>query len=1381
MARKMKKSIAMMLAAVMAASLLPMAVQVNVEANTEKASVSVYPAPQSIVTDSEEGMKFDGTVDIVVHGEQDVATLPKLKAMLDEAGVSYAEKTAVSTNAAIVLATACDDDSCTICNSVADSANALAEEQGYVLKSSNDVNAKGQVTIVGADEDGTYYGVMTLLQMMKQKTSDGRIAEVTVSDYPDVKFRGYVEGFYGFPWSFNDRKELFEDTTLYKMNTYIYAPKDDPYHRDSWRTLYPEEEAANMTALVAEAKANNTEFCWTIHPGADYSYSGTADYDKLIAKLEQVYSFGIRQFGIFYDDLSYSVANGTRHATVINNAYAYLQNKYGDIKPFITVLTRYTNSWGADTYSYFRPFMQNINEDTIVLWTGNSTMSAITYDYMQWPQTQSGIDRDFGVWWNYPVNDYCDGHLLMSPLHCLDNDVTNISTFFLNPMSEADASKVAIYSGADYSWNMEAFDSQASWERAIYELVPEANKEFERFADNIGFVSEGSGFVFEESVYLKEDLDAFEVAVYSGEGLAEINAKLKASFEQIVADADVLKNINDKELLEEITVHLDAYKVLGQAGVALTESYEAALAGNIEVCLAKMGEARELLAESAAFKVDVYDGGRTVQVRAYVGSHTLVPFMERTLNNIMTVLSANLAGKTDAQMRTNVENLEVKEVTAVDDGVYALEDVAAVMNQNDYVAIALPKATTINKVTAEVTPSENFKLQYSLNGIEWKDVDFDKTGDTLTTAAAVRGAYVRLLCTADNTNATILSLSADGAAKEEKVPVNPVITSDMTTYMDYTIGKAIDGNYNSYYWTSHGSSVGNYIQIDFGTQTILNSVALYSAINNKGVIDCFATTQLQVSNNGAVWTDVGEEKTLEDYVQSTNGLYKLEVDAGGVEARFLRFKATSNSESWLMLYELTWDITHDAAEKTISTNMGTYSNYKITNAMDGSMDTKYYSSQGANAGDYIQVDLGEETTLENATIFFGGSPNDEADAIDGFKSTKLQVSVDGNNWTDIGEAVPNTDYNHLGEGKYAVVFDVEGGVTARYVRFTAAASGNNWVQAYEVGFNDVSFVEGTASVGQSSYLDDGDIATAPVIYNVKNGDTLIYPMTTITDVATIGIYQDSAVICNAQVSVQKLDGTWVDVGTLGETWSSFDVQDTILAVKLTFDGAVEPVIYEIVVTEMEGTVNPEPPVTQPEVCEVFSDVTHGAWYEDSVQYVYDEGIIVGDGNVFAPNDATTRAMVAVILYRLAGSPKVTEADYVEYNKFTDLPKEHLWYSDAVAWALKEKVSTGDDINMRYNPTSAVTREQLALFLWRYAKYTGKDTSVDATYEELFGETYVDDWAKEGFAWAVANGVIKGAEATDAAGNIYFDLNPQGGATRAQFARVIHRYVGGSTE
>ena len=96
--------------------------------------------------------------------------------------------------------------------------------------------------------------------------------------------------------------------------------------------------------------------------------------------------------------------------------------------------------------------------------------------------------------------------------------------------------------------------------------------------------------------------------------------------------------------------------------------------------------------------------------------------------------------------------------------------------------------------------------------------------------------------------------------------------------------------------------------------------------------------------------------------------------------------------------------------------------------------------------------------------------------------------------------------------------------------------------------------------------------------------------------------------------------------------------------------------------------------------------------------------------------------------------------------------------------------------MLYNPTASVTREQLALFLWRYAKYNGEDVTVTATEEELFGGTYVDEWAKEGFAWAVENGIIKGAEANDAAGNIYYDLNPQGAATRAQLATMLNRYL-----
>ena len=284
--------------------------------------------------------------------------------------------------------------------------------------------------------------------------------------------------------------------------------------------------------------------------------------------------------------------------------------------------------------------------------------------------------------------------------------------------------------------------------------------------------------------------------------------------------------------------------------------------------------------------------------------------------------------------------------------------------------------------------------------------------------------------------------------------------------------------------------------------------------------------------------------------------------------------------------------------------------------------------------------------------------------------------------------------------------------------------------------------------------------------------------------------RDNGTILEYEVSYSMDGENWEVISTgiwpLNKEWKIAQFEEAVEAkfIKIyAVDSVADSVGRHMSAAEIRlvEAVEVVPENPENEVCNVFADVEHGAWYEAAVQYVYDKGIIVGDGNMFAPNDNTTRAMAAMILYRLAGSPK--EIDYTKYNQFTDLPavKEQIWYTDAVAWALSVGVSTGDDVNMKYNPTSAVTREQLALFLWRYAKYTGKDTSINATYEELFEGTYVNDWAKEGFAWAVDSGIIKGAEVTDAAGNPYFDLNPQGTATRAQLATMLQRFLGGAVE
>ena len=113
--------------------------------------------------------------------------------------------------------------------------------------------------------------------------------------------------------------------------------------------------------------------------------------------------------------------------------------------------------------------------------------------------------------------------------------------------------------------------------------------------------------------------------------------------------------------------------------------------------------------------------------------------------------------------------------------------------------------------------------------------------------------------------------------------------------------------------------------------------------------------------------------------------------------------------------------------------------------------------------------------------------------------------------------------------------------------------------------------------------------------------------------------------------------------------------------------------------------------------------------------------------------------------------------------------------------MNNNIVTGDTYFMTFSPEAYVTREQLATFLYRYAQYKGMDTTLSTSIDEILGGTYVNSWAKDGFAWAVDRGIIRGIESTGANGQIQYDLNPQGGATRAQLARMLHRYLGGTTE
>ena len=178
----------------------------------------------------------------------------------------------------------------------------------------------------------------------------------------------------------------------------------------------------------------------------------------------------------------------------------------------------------------------------------------------------------------------------------------------------------------------------------------------------------------------------------------------------------------------------------------------------------------------------------------------------------------------------------------------------------------------------------------------------------------------------------------------------------------------------------------------------------------------------------------------------------------------------------------------------------------------------------------------------------------------------------------------------------------------------------------------------------------------------------------------------------------------------------------------------------------------------------FTDVPEGAWYADAAAYVYEHGLMAGtSATTFAPDATTSRAMIATILWRMAGSPVVNYA-----MNYTDV-SQGQWCSEAIRWATSEGVVTGYG-NGLFGTNDPITREQLATMLWRYAQEQGYDVSIGENTNILSYTDVADlsEYAISAMQWAVGAGIINGTGDGST-------LSPQGQATRAQAAVMLMRF------
>ena len=211
------------------------------------------------------------------------------------------------------------------------------------------VNEKG-ITITGFDERGAFYGIQTLKQLVESPVSSGStLPFLEINDYPDLPNRGVVEGFYGTPWSHEVRLSLIDFYGKFKMNSYLYGPKDDPYHScPNWRLPYPEKEAQHIKELVDACNRNYVDFVWAIHPGQDIKWN-EEDYQNLINKFNWMYDLGVRHFAIFFDDISGEGTNPLKQTELLNRLTEEFVKVKGDVSPLTVCPTDYSKLWANPT------------------------------------------------------------------------------------------------------------------------------------------------------------------------------------------------------------------------------------------------------------------------------------------------------------------------------------------------------------------------------------------------------------------------------------------------------------------------------------------------------------------------------------------------------------------------------------------------------------------------------------------------------------------------------------------------------------------------------------------------------------------------------------------------------------------------------------------------------------------------------------------------------------------------------------------------------------------------------------------------------------------------------------------------------------------------
>ena len=1168
------------------------------QVSAAEAEYEIYPKPQNI---SYEGDSYiiKNEVNVVFENGIDQAAKDRLTEALElKEDIVFSESDAIAEGKTNVLVGI--DGSEEYVDNYVDGQIGVTTDglfdktDSYLLDSSSDV-----ITVLGADTDAAFYGLTTLYHILKQMDSY-TIRSFHIEDWADVASRGFIEGYYGNPWSTQDRINLMEWGGYYKLNSYFYAPKNDPKHNSQWRQLYTEDELDTLIRPLAEAgNESKCRFVYALHTfmynPVRFDSNYEADLAAVQAKFEQVIEAGVRQVAILADDAAnVGAENYTRFLTDMTEWLAQMKEKYPDLKQTLPFCTQ---EYMGNGQSYYQNFPENVQ----IVMTGGKIWGEVSNSFTETFTSNAG--RGPYMWVNWPCTDNSKNHLIMGGYDLFLHpgvDPAKIQGIVLNPMQQSEPSKVAIFGNACYSWNIWGSEEEAdqTWNdsfkyvdhnSAIETEASDALRELSKHMMNQNMDSRVRPIP--ESEELAPKLTAFTDKL-NAEGVTEQEAdELIREFQILQEAADTYEaQAGDENLRDQIIYWLDCWDDTTDAAIAYLNAVKAVIAGDNTGIIQYTADGRTAFENSKTHAFWYLDHNEYAEA----GVQHIVPF----INTLGSWLSTKVQETADPTVltQTYISNAFTKPSSGTTDNVLDGNDATSVQFRDpnypkagDYFGVKFNRPITVDSLRVAMGDKKNHlqysKFQYLPEGADetdgWVDVkpdteyvcdrepavELEETGLGLENVVAVR-----LVATRGNVYDSFVLIKSFDINKSEETaqayPVNEVTYENAVLTTDKTDPtKVTDGDITTEFWLK--SSAGDRIDkdaaviLDLGSAQPIGSVyvAQDTARSNGG--DILGNGIVEYSSDNKDWHTFGDLKTQNEQTVS-----------GSATARYIRVRNEEQKGVWWRISEIAVYPPEEGDPFTMTASgIGTIIG-KHPNINDGAKNNKFeYITDGDEStlawmaseepdngnmqpGLGVEISFSREVAMKEISIL-----QEDADKI---STLKIEYQS-GGEWKELKTV------NDAG----ASVKVAADGATASAIRLTNGGEDTGkWWQLYEVSVTELSAADAehvytdmeetdfTASVGEeNASLSAGKVTLEPGSYigiDLKEIRGLASIDADYTGEGVVLQYSDNGKVWNAEKSVSGTTARYIRLVNTSE--NNADVTITRLEASLISLGEVGELI-----------------------------------------------------------------------------------------------------------------------------------------------------------------------------------------------------------------------------